>query len=39
MEDVFVKVEKVGGDIGKHKKKRKNPRTWKDSTPNTVYLD
>ena len=30
MEDVFVKVdsvEKVGGDIGKHKKKRKNPRT------------
>jgi hypothetical protein len=27
MEDAFVKVEKVGGDIGKHKKKRKNPRT------------
>ena len=27
LEDVLVKVEKVGGDIGKHKKKRKNPRT------------
>jgi hypothetical protein len=39
MEDVFVEIEKVGGNIGKHKKKRKNPRTWKDSTPNTVYLD
>jgi hypothetical protein len=25
MEDVFVKVENVGGDIGKHKKKRKKP--------------
>ena len=40
VEDIFAKVEKVtvDGDIGKHKK-RKNPRTWKDSTPNTVYLD
>ena len=39
MEDIFAKVEKVDGDIGKHKKKRKNPHTWKDSTPNTVYLN
>ena len=39
MEDIFAKVEKVDGDIRKHKKKQKNPHTWKDSAPNTVYLD
>ena len=39
LDDVFRKVEKVGGDIGEHKRRRKNPETWKDSTKNTLYLD
>ncbi|KDR65420.1 hypothetical protein GALMADRAFT_260202 [Galerina marginata CBS 339.88] len=40
LDEVFQKVEKVGGDIGKHKRRRKNPKTWKDSNKkNTLYLD
>jgi hypothetical protein len=37
--NVFREVEEVGGDIGKDKRRRKNPHTWKDSTKNTLYLD
>ncbi|KAF5367894.1 hypothetical protein D9757_011246 [Collybiopsis confluens] len=32
-------VDKVGGDIGIEKRKRKMPRTWKDSNEITLYLD
>jgi hypothetical protein len=39
LNNVFEKVEKVGGDIGKHKRRRKNPETWKDSNENTLFLD
>jgi hypothetical protein len=39
--NVFREVEEVGasGDIGKDKRRRKNPHTWRDSTKNTLYLD
>ena len=36
---VFGRVKKVGGDIGKHKRRRLSQRTWKDSNANTMYLD
>jgi hypothetical protein len=36
---VFMGVKKVRGDIGKHKRRRLNQRTWKDSNSNTMYLD
>jgi hypothetical protein len=36
---VFRQVEKVGSDLGKHKRRRKSPQTWKDSNENTLYLD
>ena len=32
-------VKKVGGDIGKHKRRRLSQRTWKDSNLNTMFLD
>ena len=35
----FMGVKKVGGDIRKHKRRRLNQRTWKDSNSNTMYLD
>jgi hypothetical protein len=34
----FMGVKKVGGDIGKHKRRRLNQRTWKDSNSNTMYF-
>lgn len=39
LESAFVKVEKIGGDIGKDKRRRTNPRTWEDNNENTLYLD
>jgi hypothetical protein len=39
LENVFERIEKVGGDIGEDKRRRKMPRTWADSTENTMYLD
>ena len=40
MDDIFVKIEKVGGSGDKtYKISLKNTCTWKDSTPNTVFLD
>jgi hypothetical protein len=33
------KVERIGGDIGKDKRRRKNPRTWADNNSNTMFLD
>ncbi|SJL10785.1 uncharacterized protein ARMOST_14179 [Armillaria ostoyae] len=36
---VFDVITEVGSDIGKEKRRRTMPRTWKDSTPNTLYLD
>ena len=38
-DNVFRNVEEVGGDIGKDKRRRKNPQTWSDSTRNNFYLD
>jgi len=38
-DNVFRKVEEVGGDIGKDKRRRRNPQTGRDSTRNTLYLD
>jgi hypothetical protein len=39
LQKVFDKVEKVGGDIRAHKRRRTSLRTWKDSNENTMYLD
>ena len=39
LDKVFSHVKKVGGDIGKHKRRRLSQRTWKDSNANTMYLD
>ncbi|KAJ7927676.1 hypothetical protein B0H13DRAFT_1598446, partial [Mycena leptocephala] len=39
LETVFDKVERVGGDIGAHKRRKTSQRTWKDSNGNTLYLD
>ncbi|KDR83833.1 hypothetical protein GALMADRAFT_110768 [Galerina marginata CBS 339.88] len=39
LDNVFKQVERVGGDIGKHKRRRHNPKTWKDSNKNTLYLN
>jgi hypothetical protein len=39
LENVFERIEKVGGDIREDKRRRKMPRTWADSTENTMYLD
>ena len=38
LDKVFSRVNKVGGDIGRHKR-RLSQRTWKDSNTNTMYLD
>ncbi|KAJ7213761.1 hypothetical protein C8J57DRAFT_1075224, partial [Mycena rebaudengoi] len=38
-EAAFGPVEKIGGDIGAHKRRRTSQRTWKDSSANTMYLD
>jgi hypothetical protein len=39
LEKAFVKIESIGGDIGKHKRRRTSQRTWKDSNQNTMYLE
>ena len=42
MDDIFVKIKKVGGSESGDKTYKislKNTCTWKDSTPNTVFLD
>jgi hypothetical protein len=39
LESTFGKVERIGGDIGKDKRRRKNPRTWADNNSNTMFLD
>ncbi|KAJ6597889.1 hypothetical protein B0H10DRAFT_2086842 [Mycena sp. CBHHK59/15] len=38
-EGAFAKIEKIGGDIGTDKRRRKNLCTWADSNSNTMYLD
>ncbi|KAJ6598587.1 hypothetical protein B0H10DRAFT_2085844 [Mycena sp. CBHHK59/15] len=38
-EGAFAKIEKIGGNIGMDKRRRKNPRTWTDKNSNTMYLD
>ncbi|KAF8230758.1 hypothetical protein L208DRAFT_1107364, partial [Tricholoma matsutake] len=35
----FRVVKKVGGNIGKHKRRQLSQRTWKDSNSNTMFLD
>ncbi|KAF8235960.1 hypothetical protein L208DRAFT_1357932 [Tricholoma matsutake] len=39
LDKVFSHVNKVGGNIGRHKRSRLSQRTWKDSNTNTLYLD
>ena len=39
MNKVFTGIIKVGGDIRRHKRRRLNQHTWKDSNSNTMYLD
>ncbi|KAJ7120878.1 hypothetical protein C8R44DRAFT_877205 [Mycena epipterygia] len=39
LEGAFAKIENIGGDIGRDKRRRKNPRTWDDNNANTMYLD
>jgi hypothetical protein len=39
LEGVFQDIERVGGDVGRDKRRRKNQHTWKDSNRNTLYLD
>jgi hypothetical protein len=39
LEGTFGKVERIGGDIGKDKRRRKNPRAWEDNNSNTMFLD
>ncbi|KAJ7575318.1 hypothetical protein C8J56DRAFT_801751, partial [Mycena floridula] len=39
LEKVFRPLEKVGGDIGRHKRRRTMPRTQEDSNENTLFLD
>ena len=36
---VFQDVERIGGDILQHKRRKTSQRTWKDSSINTMYLD
>lgn len=39
LEGGFTKIERIGGDIGRDKRRRKNARTWDDNNANTMYLD
>jgi hypothetical protein len=39
MDEIFKLVEHVGGDIGREKRRRTNPRTWADSTDVTLYMN
>ncbi|KAF7372301.1 SWIM-type domain-containing protein [Mycena venus] len=39
LEGAFAKIENIGGDIGRDKRRRKNPRTWDGNNANTMYLD
>ncbi|KAF7344983.1 SWIM-type domain-containing protein [Mycena venus] len=39
LEGAFAKIENIGGDIGRDKRRRKNPRTWDDNNANIMYLD
>lgn len=35
----FEDVNKIGGALGKDKRRRTNPRTWKDSNKVTLYCN
>lgn len=36
----FIKqAQRLGGDVGKHKRRRKSQRTYIDSNSNTIFLD
>jgi hypothetical protein len=39
LEAAFVPLERLGNDIGYHKRRRTSQRTWKDTNSNTLYLD
>ncbi|KAJ7440481.1 hypothetical protein B0H11DRAFT_1750770, partial [Mycena galericulata] len=39
LDHLFSPIETAANEIQEHKRRRKNPRTWKDSTPNTMFLD
>ncbi|KAJ7466400.1 hypothetical protein FB451DRAFT_945412, partial [Mycena latifolia] len=39
LEKACGKMEQVGGDIGRDKRRRTNARTWADNNEKTMYLD
>jgi hypothetical protein len=39
LEHLFAPIETAANDIHAHKRRRTRARTWKDSTPNTMFLD
>ncbi|KAG6905685.1 hypothetical protein DXG01_001259 [Tephrocybe rancida] len=39
LDDVFGQVEKVGGDISRHKRRKGSQQMWKDMNRNTLYID
>ncbi|KAJ7237261.1 hypothetical protein C8J57DRAFT_1087702, partial [Mycena rebaudengoi] len=39
LDGIFGPVQKVGGDIGAHKRRRTSQHTWQDSNRNTLFLD
>ncbi|KAJ7160655.1 hypothetical protein C8R43DRAFT_947865 [Mycena crocata] len=39
LETAFGKIERIGGDIGKDKRRRTHARTWEDNNSTTMYLD
>jgi hypothetical protein len=39
LDEVFKRVDQIGSEIDEHRHKRMMPRTWKDGTVNTMYLD
>ncbi|KAJ7440656.1 hypothetical protein B0H11DRAFT_1750607, partial [Mycena galericulata] len=39
LDHLFRPIENAANEIRDHKRRRKNPRTWKDSTQNTMFLD
>jgi hypothetical protein len=39
LEKVFAHLQHIGGEIGREKRRKTMPRTWRDSTQSTMFLD
>ncbi|KAJ7716730.1 hypothetical protein DFH07DRAFT_762323, partial [Mycena maculata] len=39
LDHLFQPIENAANEIRAHKRRRTNPRTWKDSTQNTMFVD